>query len=116
MSQVLSVYVVLNKSLNWFFYNKDCFIEIKSCCSSVCGCVCDDDDGILGKGMQASHDPLVLMIPSLVHLWQPGARRLLGREDKGKREREEWERRRRSCRKSGNYPQLIQLSDVKDNK
>lgn len=89
MSQVLSVYVVLNKSLNWFFYNKDCFIEIKSCCSSVCGCVCDDDDGILGKGMQASHDPLVLMIPSLVHLWQPGARRLLGREDKGKREREE---------------------------
>lgn len=28
--------------------------------------------GNLGEGMKASRDSPVLMIPSLVHLWQPG--------------------------------------------
>lgn len=76
------------KVWNWFFFlhNKGCFISqvelpaaafvcvcvCEWACARACGCMCVCVMEILGEGMRPSRDSPVLMIPSLVRLWQPG--------------------------------------------
>lgn len=73
-------FFVLNESLDLFFYNKDYFIDLKlikwpaavSCpCVHERACV-HSRRGLEEGGMNLSRDSPVLMIPSLVHLGQPG--------------------------------------------
>lgn len=72
--------------------------------------------GILGEGMKASRDCPVLMIPSLVRLWQPGPDvRQVGRTRASVRDRQVREEKVRELSSPQNYSVIFTAVYLEDN-
>lgn len=90
------------KKNNAFFFSTINYVTINkmiNCPSAVCVCVMGFF--LEGGGVKASRDRPILMIPSVVHLWQPGP--VICQVGRTRASVREWDKRRSSSVKRGTF-------------